>query len=95
MSNVVIDVNEKKLEGLANELNGVYNKLSGIKNSLESLHAGMRENWSDTAVDEFTSKFSEGMERVWDLLIAVDSMECFFTEAATGYMMADREVESL
>ena len=95
MSSVDIDVKEDRLSGLSGELRSVYTKLSLVKEKLESLHTGIRANWSDEAVEEFTEKFNEGMERIWDLLVAVDNIEVFFSDAATGYVAADREVESL
>ena len=95
MSGVDINVKEERLSGLADELSGVYNRLSGIKAQLELRHSGIRANWSDQAVEDFTVKYDEGMERIWDLLVAVDNIETFFSEAAVGYVAADREVESL
>ena len=95
MSGVTIDVKENKLEKLASDLSTVYTEISRIKNSLEEYHAGIRANWVDPAVEEFTAKFDEGMERIWDLLVAVDSIEGLFTGAANGYVAADHEVESL
>ena len=95
MSGVEIQVQESRLQGLARSLDGVYTKLSGIKTELENLHAGIKASWSDPAVEEFNGKFEEGMDRVWDLLVAVDGIEAFFSEAAEAYMAADREVASL
>ncbi len=46
-------------------------------------------------MEDFTGKFNEGMERIWDILVAVDNIEGFFFEAASGYVAADREVEAL
>lgn len=95
MSGVDIDVKEDRLTGLSGQLDGVYTRLSTVKTELETLHTGIRANWSDQAVDDFTEKFNEGMERIWDLLVAVDNIGTFFDEAATGYVAADHEVESL
>ena len=92
---VEIDVDEKKLSSLSTELNGVYKKLSDIKNELEHLLTGIKANWSDVAVEEFSEKFDEGMERIWDLLVAVDSIEGFLQDAADGYSAADKQVMSL
>ena len=92
---VEIDVDEKRLTGLSSELSGVYRQLSNIKNELEHLHTGIRANWSDAAVEEFTQKYDEGMEGIWDLLVAVDSIEGFFQDAAEGYISADNQVMSL
>ena len=92
---VEINVNESRLSGLSGELGGVYAKLSSVKNELERLHAGIRTNWSDIAVEEFTEKYEVGIERIWDLLVAIDSIEAFFQEAAEEYTAADNQVMSL
>lgn len=95
MSGVDINVKEERLSELADELDSVYTNLSKIKDELEKIHTGIRANWSDQAVDAFTEKFNEEMERIWDLLVAIDNIEGFFSDAAAGYVAADREVESL
>lgn len=92
---VEIYVDEIRLEGLANDLDGIYNRLSTLKSNLESLHSGIKASWNDTAVAEFSEKYEEAMEKIWELLVAVDAMGAFAAEAAAGYAAADREVEAL
>lgn len=91
----VIHVKPAQLKNIAGDLGSIYSKLSDTRNQLERLHAGVRANWSDPAVDDFTAKYNVFMDRIWDLLVAVDSMESFLTEAADSYMAADRKIQSL
>ena len=92
---VEIYVDEIRLEGFANDLDGIYDRLSVVKSNLEYLHSGIKASWNDTAVAEFSEKYEEAMEKIWDLLVAVDAMGAFAAEASAGYTAADREVESL
>ena len=91
----MIHVKPAQLKNMAGDLDAIYTRLSRVRDELESLHDGIRANWQDPAVDEFTAKFDMYMERIWDLLVAVDSMEAFFSQAAESYIAADRKIGSL
>lgn len=90
-----IIVDEKRLAGLAGELETVYHNISSIKAELESVQATIRNNWSDSAAKEFDGQYEKGIESIWDLLVAIDSMGSFMQSAANGYTTADAKVLSL
>lgn len=94
MSEEII-VDEKRLAGLAGELGIVYQRISEIKAELESVQMTIRNNWSDVAEEEFNNQYEKGLESIWDLLVAIDSMESFLQSAANGYTTADARVMSL
>lgn len=95
MSGIDIEVKENKLSGLASDLDSVYTKLSRIRSNLESSLSGIRANWKDSAVEEYSVKFEDANEQMWNLIVAVDSMECFLREAAQEYKAVDNQIMSL
>ena len=90
-----LEVNISALSNISGELNGAYNRLSKIKDELESIHTGLENCWEDAAMDDFSCKYDEGMERIWDLLVAIDSIDSFVIAAKDGYTATDRLIESL
>lgn len=95
MDSVEINVKEEKLAGLASDLDDAYKKLSRIRSTLEDSLSGIRKSWEDPAVEEYSSQFETANERLWDFIVAVDSMECFLREAAAEYKAVDNQVMSL
>ena len=95
MEDIKIYVKEKNLRKLSDDLDGVYSKLSDVRDALERMHIDIERIWNDESAAIFLTKFDNGLERIWDLLIAIDSMDDLFIAAVEGYTAADRRVMSL
>lgn len=92
---MAIRVEERKLDDIAQALGDAYTKLSSIHTALEDDHAAIKAAWEDDAAFDFSTKFDNGMERLWDLMIAVDNMEQFLITAREMYAAAENKVLSL
>lgn len=92
---VDIRVDEKKLGSMAQSMEECYRQLSKIRTELEDAHSAMRNVWEDEAALDFSAKFDIGMEKLWDLMVAVENMGGFLKTAEEMYAAAEKQVLSL